>query len=237
MTDNRPMARYAFPIDAYASMRDVPTPVSGVNTRRIPMSNIYTVPTVADYVAADRAGKSNMRATASAAMLAAIDRMDIDAASVIRTRMTEWTESNTRSTVVVDYVALVADRVATLRAAADMIESGAVRPSGIADDVTIDASVVGTVDVDRASRIAGESIKRSEKSDMRGAIASIVDGMTVGTFYTVADVASMVGTTSDYVGRTVSHGAVRNALESNKVPNVVFVPSTSSSVNGCRRTA
>ena len=207
------------------------------------MSTNYVMPSVTDYRAASKSEKANMRSVATGAMMAAIDSIatgtdPVDAmatVTAIRTMMAAWTESNTRSNTVVDYSNLVSIRVATLRMAADMIESGTIVPNGVPDgtELTFDSTVDGDATV--AARIAGDAVRRSEKSDMRSTIASIVPDMIENQFYSVADVANMVAGTDTYAGRTVSHGAVRNALESNKIPNVTFVPATSDNVNGCRK--
>jgi hypothetical protein len=200
------------------------------------MTNTYTMPSVDDYRSADRAGKSNMRSAATGAMMACIDALDIDGASVIRSRMTEWTESNTRSTVDIDWNAIASVRVATLRAAADAIVNGTIVPNGTPDGFVLTFDSSATADDDAVARIASESITRSTKRPLRSVITdTVVPMMTVGEFYTVADVAHMIEKSVDIYATGVSHGAVRNALESNKVPNVRFVPATATTVNGCRR--
>jgi hypothetical protein len=203
------------------------------------MSIVTNIPTVDDYRNATRGEKSTMRTMATNAMMDAVGALDMDAASAWRDALAAWKESNERSTVSTDWNALASVRVANLRRAADMIEMGATRPNGMPDEIelTFDSTVVADDAI--ATRIASEPINRSEKSDLRGSIAEfVVSHMTVGTFYTCTEIAHMVGSHAPaYADRRVSGGAVRNALESNKIPNVVFVPSTSDNVNGCRRTA
>ncbi len=220
------------------------SPVIGGDTRRSNMSTI-TIPSVDAYRAATKSEKSNMRSAANRDMLAAIDSIGSGADPVaamatvtaIRSMMAAWTESNTRSTDPIDWSAIASVRIATLRAAADMIESGAVRPNGIPAEIELSFDSAASADIDRARRIASDPVRTHEKSDMRSAVASVVESnMVSGEFYTVADVANMIASNVDaYDGRTVSHGAVRNVLESNKVSGITFVPSSASNVNGCRR--
>ncbi len=219
------------------------TPVIGGDTRRSNMSTI-TIPSVDAYRAATKSEKSNMRSAANRDMLAAIDSIGSGADPVaamatvtaIRSMMAAWTESNTRSTDPIDWSAIASVRIATLRAAADMIESGAVRPNGIPAEIELSFDSAASADIDRARRIASDPVRTHEKSDMRSAVASVVDMMVENSFYSVADVANMIASNLDaYDGRTVSHGAVRNVLESNKVSGITFVPSSASNVNGCRR--
>ena len=92
--------------------------------------------------------------------------------------------------VEIDYSQVLADRIATLRYAADCLESGSLVPTGW-DDVTIDRSTLprGTVDVEAADKIATAKITKSgDRHSIDDVVARAIEGKSAGTFMKVSEV-------------------------------------------------
>lgn len=218
------------------------------------MSIVTNIPTLDDYRSADRSGKSNMRTMAETAMRDITDAMmaanmrgdDVPADGWAtyaewRDALAAWKESSKRSVVETDYAELARVRVATLRRAADMIESGAVRPSDIPDGIELafDSDDVAVDDV-RAIKIASESVARGSYNAIRGddgALAFIVDMLEIGRFYSATEIAHIIEkNVPAYAGRKCSVGAVTNALVAGDRDSIEFVPAAGTNGNGGIRT-
>lgn len=79
---------------------------------------------------------------------------DLDLAKVYATAVDQAKQTRTTgSAVEIDWQSVTAERVAALRAAADLIESGSVRPSGTPDDCVFDLDAAVT-DADRIAEAA-----------------------------------------------------------------------------------
>lgn len=184
-------------------------------------------PTVAEYVAADIREKARIRSDVNAAMLAAIDDLDMDRATTARDALRSYVDATKSRTTTpsVDWDAVAFRAVASLRHAAYMIQSGQIRPSGAPDEWAFDvdrfgsesdAATDGTLsDDDMATRFATDSVAvrtRAAKRDLRAYLAEWVATATPGT-YTDGQIASAIGamTDGDYVP---SSGAVGAAIRS-----------------------
>lgn len=201
----------------------------------ITMTNTtHTYPTVADYIAADRSAKSAMRTMVDDAMRDAIRTGDIAAATVAMATLDAYRSavaaSRTTGPTADDIAAMVAARVATLRAAADAIADGTVIPAGVPDDMvpTPDAiaAAMGSVVVDTTDRdaIAAARVVRSRRHALRDAIAdAMASHYGDGRYVRVADIRNAIRTDTDgdYVP---SAGAIAAAITSDTgVPNVAMV--------------
>lgn len=180
-----------------------------------------TYATAADYAAATVAAKARMRADATAAMHAAIDALDLTGAAAARDAMKAWVAAPS-AVATIDYALTVAQRVANLRAAADLLESGSVRPSGIAADC---ARFIGPVapDAAAAAAIASAKVTRSAKrNDIEAAIEAAFADLPSGSFLSCTQIANKQGLPSS--------GAVaarHNDWESDTVVAVAAVPGVS----------
>jgi hypothetical protein len=127
---------------------------------------------VAAYVAADRSGRATIRAALTAHVVTLAAALDTDgaarAATLINVLSDAGSAASGSTSTPVDYVALVARRVATLRRAADMLETGTVTPHGVPDgtDLTSVADAVSRLsdadtDDDAASALAAQRVSRA----------------------------------------------------------------------------
>ena len=178
----------------------------------------------ADYRAASVADKARLRATATADLHAAVDALDMDAATAARDAIKSWTDAVASAPVVVDYAAILSARVATLRAAADMIESGTVVPDGIPAGTTM-AAGPSPADVDAATRIASAKITRSRvRNNIADAIVDAFTDMPAGSFMSCTDVANKMG--------LPSAGAVAARHDSWEHDTIVAVDATADRARG-----
>lgn len=99
--------------------------------------------------------------------------------------------------VAIDYVALVASRVATLRLAADLIESGKVTPDGV-DVATVDlsglADIAGTPNEELATKLATSRVSRrtgTDSHDTKAIIEHAFEQVDSGTFLSIAQIRSL----------------------------------------------
>ena len=145
------------------------------------------------YRAASVAEKARLRADATTRLNDAVDALDMDAARAARDAIKSWTDAVASAPVVVDYAAILSVRVATLRAAADAIESGRVVPDGIPAGTSV---AVGPFmpDADAADRIAGAKVTRSRvRNNIADAIEQAFEDADAGTFMSCASIANKMG--------------------------------------------
>lgn len=164
--------------------------------------------TVAKYRAGSRSVKMTIRSLVQNAMNDAVMRGDIIAANQHRVTLAACTTTTEKTAP--NYGDILARRVATLRYAADLIESGAVIPDGMPDDVACgvvsgDTFVAVVAD---ANAMASAKITRSARHDIDGVFDRAFDGMPSGSFLTVAEIAAR-GAIDDY---RPSNGAVAARL-------------------------
>lgn len=192
------------------------------------------------YATADTGTKARIRAALDRDAKAALRAGDFPTAQALMGALDSCTTAKVADKPVIDFSQVLADRIATLRLAADMLEDGSARPDGIASDVTI-GDKVGVADADTARKIAGAKITRStERRSIQAAVDRAFAGVKSGTFLTVRQIAA-AGSLDDY---TPSDGAVAARLfptDDDGVPTtctltgVVPVPATATTGRGARK--
>jgi len=166
----------------------------------VPTDNGTDQPTVesvvADYRAADRKGQAAIRKTWNETMALAIDNGNLDAARFARTVLTSLVAAPKPSSEPTDYRALVAAKIANLRLAADLLESGSVRPDGVPDDADLtdtEEHPLPTVEADTeiATKIASAKISKSaDRRDVGAYIARAFESVPVGTYLSASAIRS-----------------------------------------------
>ncbi len=200
-----------------------------------------TIPSAADYASADRAGKAAIRTSVTKVMEAAIDALDMDVAKAARDALRSYTSSAPEKAEI-DYIGLVAQKVANLRMAANLLETGTVRPSDVPADTDLSAvrsrvngdltaatPITGTsADTDVASAMASAKIARSTKQhDWDAIIIAYFADAPVGTW-------ASCNTIAKSVDASASVGAVAAASTRFETPRdgVVFTPKSAERANG-----
>lgn len=148
--------------------------------------------------------KGRIRADIQKALMVAVGNLDAVRAKALADHLATLTSTSAPKVEVAVEVILAA-RVAALRTAADMIESGLVTPDGIdtfdpAQVAFIGAArhAVDAVDIEAARKIAGSKITRHGKvNDVGQVILDALAAVPAGTVLTMAQVASTVDGLSD----------------------------------------
>lgn len=164
------------------------------------MSTI-TLPTVSEYRAADVAGKAAFRTIVTKAMMQAIEDLDLDTAKATKSLLEEFVTKTSTPKAEVDWSQVAADRVATLRMAAALIESGMVDPSGFPEDWASsneDGDRIelpnGTPDEELARKLASAKVtKSSDRADVGAGIEAAFADVPSGTFLTVQQITNKAG--------------------------------------------
>lgn len=166
---------------------------------------------VVAYQAADKGGKAKIRTALQSAKDNAVEALDLQAALDAKATFQACVASSgpvTPESAPVNIT--LANRAATLRRAAALIESGSVTPDGL--DVTgLDYGTVidGTADEAAATKIASAKITRSgEQHDIGAVIVRVFGPVEVGTVLTVAEVVRL----GEVEGYRPSPGAVSNKI-------------------------
>lgn len=210
---------------------------------------------VAAYAAGDAKIKSAVRASIKKSMMACVVAGDIAGAQ-------SWVAAEnrlatTRATVAtpVDYADVIARRVAALRVAANMIESGTVTPDGVPDDYAHDAtdimsrvesiieSTVTAPDTDDTKSImksarttaATKITKSRDRHDTATYVRRALSKVNIGTPVTVAQLINLGAVDGDDYRPT--SGAVTARLKSNnKIDGVKIESIGDRAVLGASRT-
>lgn len=159
------------------------------------------LPTVEAYRSADVAGKARIRAEVDSIMKQAIHDGDLALAQSAMSLSANLTAKSPTVAAPIDWSQVAADRIATLRLAADLIESGVVDPIGFPEGwVSSNESgdgidlPEGVADRDLADKLASAKLtKSSDRSDIGAAIGSAFADVESGTFLTVAQIANKAG--------------------------------------------
>jgi hypothetical protein len=149
----------------------------------------------AEYAAATGPAKAAVKREAEAEMKSALLAGDFDRAKSLAEIVAGLAPAKPEKAPV-DYRQLVADRVATLRAAAEALESGLVRPAGVPDEVDLADLPEGKSDDETATKLAKSRIVRGYNS-IQAAVDRAFDGAESGTFLTCTEIANR-GATEDY---------------------------------------
>lgn len=161
------------------------------------MSNVTAnLISAADYAAASIADKAAARAAADAAVRDALKAGDLAGAQAAMALRESYAPAAAPK-VEVNYGQLVAVRVASLRRAADLIESGQVRPAGVPDDADLTPEPLSAVETatvaDLAQTMAAHKVARSvptgPRSNVGAAIESWAASVEPGTFGSAGDIA------------------------------------------------
>ena len=160
-------------------------------------STTVTYASVDAYQAATVADKARLRAVAEADIKKAVDNLDLAAATAAKAALDAYLASGTSTQAApIDYAALVAQRVANLRHAADLIESGLVRPTGLPDEADLTRTVEGPIlpDEAAATKLAEASVARTTvRSDIKAAIIEAFSDLEKGAFLTSQEIANKQG--------------------------------------------
>lgn len=153
--------------------------------------------TVSAYADGDAKTKGKIRADLNKIIMDALGSGDFATAQATKITLDQCLASSKARApkITVDPKITLANRVATLRAAADMIESGKIIPTGLdlGDDFKIGEVnfTAGVADADAATKIAGAKITRSvERNSIQGALDRAIEGLDSGTFLTCTEVAN-----------------------------------------------
>ena len=143
-----------------------------------------------DAVSGDNAATERraMRKSWNAAMVAAVTSGDVATAQIyVAADVAVSARRTTRAAVEIDYVGATAQRVADLRLAADMIESGTVRPFGSPDDDdwTDQLSASDVTPDDETARSLAQTRVAGQR-DVSAQIASVVATGKKGDSFTAA---------------------------------------------------
>jgi hypothetical protein len=194
----------------------------------------YIAACITNYATADAAGKRAIRAALKSHMKACMAANDLTAFEW-HTAINALPSKVSLDKPAVDYGTELAVRIATLRAAADLLESGAVTPEGMPADTMPQAVEASWSAVrESANRLASAKITRStDRNSIGDVIARAIEGQESGTFLSVADVRRM-GAIEGYVP---SDGAIAARLfpADNKactVPGVTPAEATSNQPRG-----
>lgn len=150
-----------------------------------PAQTRFIAGAVAAYAAADKTGRTAIRRALTAGGARRVDAMDAVGAKTYQTAIARLTAPATPATV--DHEVTLADRIATLRLAADLMESGIVAPSGL-DPVAYPAAR-GVANVATAFDLAGAKITRNGPTQsVQTVIDAAFDGVESGTFLRVSEI-------------------------------------------------
>lgn len=187
---------------------------------------VASIPTQAAYVAADRAGKAAIRSDVAAIVQAAIrpGGYGLPVAMAAQAALDAYAPAASAAPAF-DWSDAIAVRVATLRLAADLLESGHVRPTDApTDGIALGVGLI-TPDAIAAEGIAADAIRRASKRDLSAMLTDAVAAMPDG-FVTIAQLRSAVADIAGD-GYRPSGGAVQAALESvSGITGATFSPTT-----------
>jgi hypothetical protein len=210
------------------------TPAAIVTPEDRAAAIVASIPTPADYMAADRAGKAAIRTAVTAIVQAAIrpNGAGLAVAMTAQAALDAYAPAAT-SAPTVDYADRIAVRIATFRLAADLLESGAVMPTDLPDDVAI---ALGrgliTPDVAAACTMAADRIAPTKRRDLNALLVTATERLQADghTGYQPVivfrnTVAAIVAENGDTDGYRPSGGAVEDAFKAGVV-GVHYAPST-----------
>lgn len=169
--------------------------------------------------ASDNKARAAVRAEVKSAQSAAMAKVGKEEASLVLAEITYWqrtmdalrTDKPESEKVTVPSHVTVAQRVAALRLAANLLESGEVLPEGITeldgDPSSVEFTEADAESIDATGRkLAASKITRStERNSIRDAIERAFDGQPVGTVMKISEVA----TAGAVEGYKPSPGAIR----------------------------
>jgi hypothetical protein len=162
--------------------------------------------TVVTYRDLDAGDKARARAYAKSAVADAMRSGDFDTAKEVFDLAESLSTPVESAKVTVDPAVTVSNRIATLRYAADLLESGQVTPEGIDAD-TLGDLAEGTADEESAHKIAGAKITRSGVRRSIGAhVAQVFEGRPSGSALKVSEVANL--RSEEYGDSKPSSGAI-----------------------------
>lgn len=206
------------------------------NTTNAPVADSNTV---ADYAVADKTTKAAWRTEWKAAIDAAVRNGDINTAMQhMATRDAALATSSASKTTPVDYPAVIAARISTLRLAADMLEMGTIVPDGIDAENAPSAESIGDAiaaldldapDTDAATKLAGARVSRSGKRFNVADYVAVVLADHGGVFMTVSELghgavdgnAPSGGAISAYLARVDGHDDSNGVTVSNNESGVL----------------
>jgi len=160
---------------------------------------------VTRYQEATGPAKTAVRNETQAAINAAVDRLDLDAMQAYKAALDAMVPAKPTAAPV-DYEALVARRIATLRTAAEALANGSVRPAGIPDEVTLDLDRIATLldeathddYAEEADKLAAEKVTRAtgERGSIHAAVVRAFEASGADSL-TIAEI-TRLGATDDY---------------------------------------
>jgi hypothetical protein len=162
------------------------------------MSNTstYQVPSLAEYQAADGATKRSMRATAEKEMKAALMADQGDLAKEILLSLSTWAPAKA-SPAEIDWNGLVSVRIATLRAAADALESGLAQAAGTPEGFTYQPEDDQETEADETylARLLAAKVgnSKAEGGDWQERFDQAFEGLESGAFLRIQEIANKVG--------------------------------------------
>lgn len=160
------------------------------------MSNTdtYTLPTLADYQAADGATKRSMQAAAKVEMRRALGNDEFPLAKSISQAIDSWVPAKAPK-VETDWQNLVALRVANLRHAAYLIEVGETVPAGVPEGFEFSIPEEYVHDEEASVKIANVKVGNSKAaaSDLQAAFDEVFADREVGDFLTCQEITNLAG--------------------------------------------
>jgi hypothetical protein len=176
-----------------------------------------TFPSAETYASLDQSGKASARADVAKARDAAIRNGDLATATSAIVWLDTMKSTSTRPAVEVNWSARVADRIVTLRYAADLLESGLVRPANVPESAAVvlvdglEGRTEGTADLASAVSLASARAGRAGKrGDIAEHILEVLEEAGAEVNLTVHQIANKV--TSAYPDVRPSDGAVAARL-------------------------
>lgn len=149
---------------------------------------------VTSYQSADQGTKAKVRSAIEKMIKDALRAKEFSAAGDLQDVLDAIVAAKiTKESAPVDYAQVIADKIATLRLAADMLEQSMIVPEGIESDAVTDLESkidAGLADRDQATKIASAKITKStDRVDLAAHVAEVIAGYESGTFLKISEVA------------------------------------------------
>ena len=203
-------------------------PVAAPTTEEKVAAFMATLPTTEDYLKGDQSAKAAMRAKVTKAVFGAIKAggAGIEAAQAGDALLETFT-TGPAPKAETDWSGLVSVQVATLRAAADLLEARVAAPADLPEEavVTFGPGVMAP-NWEAAWTLATEALTKAANRDLNSLLREAVTGLEAG-FYTLGQLRKEVAKVATARGFEYlpSGGAVEVSLKSVKgVPGAAFVP-------------
>lgn len=148
------------------------------------------------YTSAEQGTKSKVRAQVEKSIKEALRAKEFETAGDLQDVLDSLVSAKiSKESAKIDFAQVIADKIANLRLAADMLESGAIVPEGIEPESVVDLATKITAalaDKEAATKIASAKItKSSDRVDIEAHVAEVIADVESGTFLKISEVAKV----------------------------------------------